>query len=172
MRGFFIFCSTIALAACVSEPDQTEQDTTKKRSKSEMLQEIVRVANLKTVYPEFPQAGYTYLLYYKGMGFQVVYFDEKNNSLLWFPNLPVIVATSWKIEGNNMCFYRGEWAHPSKAGAANDKLSCKSHFLIKKEAVSRLAGNPFKLSPGRTPPYNLKKCVPPPEFKLMRQASC
>ncbi|SDR04894.1 hypothetical protein [Pseudovibrio sp. Tun.PSC04-5.I4] len=134
MREISVFCLAIALVACAKEPNQTGQNTTVKRSKAEMLQEIVRVANLKTVYLEFPQAGYTYLLFYKGMGFQVVYFDRNNNSLLWFPNLPIVTATSWKIQDNNVCFYKGAGTYPSKGSGANNKLVCKSHFLIKKEA--------------------------------------
>ncbi|WP_162929993.1 hypothetical protein [Pseudophaeobacter sp. EL27] len=125
-----------------------------------------------TVFPEYPQGGWTYLSFSPAHGFQVNYLSADGRAWLWYPGNTHGVPEEWKLDRvagqSSVC-----WRHPSNSFNPVTKqtggtFACEPLSLAQRAVVARLPGDHYALSNGQIP-YQRQKCTAPSEFEFDRQ---
>lgn len=131
---------------------------------------IAEVQSRENQYPNYPQAGRTYLSFSSAHGFQVNYLAD-GKAWLWYPGNSEGVPEEWKrgtVNGTAaVC-----WRHPSNTYNPVTKTKggpwgCQALNLSQKQIVADLKGDPYNLRSGQVP-YRLKRCDAPAEFSFDR----
>lgn len=132
--------------------------------------------NRKPSHPSYPEVGKTYLSFtppsgnplIKGHGFQVEYYESKEQSWLWYPGNARGLPGEWKVEDKRICYRRSENTINPVTGKIGGKFNCASKKLGRAAVVSSLDGDAFKLATGDVP-YRLDRCKAPDEFEFDRE---
>jgi len=122
-------------------------------------------------FPNYPQAGRTYLSFSQAHGFQVNYIGAGGRAWLWYPGNSRGVPEEYKTDTVNgtkaIC-----WRHPGQSynpvtKQSGGNFACQSLDLAKRLTVAELPGDPFNLNSGNVP-YPLKRCTAPEAFTFDR----
>lgn len=147
------------LAACDDAGPPSQQDI------------LSDVLSRKNQFPDYPQAGNTYLSFTLGHGFQVNYLAPQGRAWLWYPGNRAGVREDYKIgiaAGRKaIC-----WRHPKNSynpvtGQSGGDFACEPLDLSQRTVVSVLPGDPFNLASGQVP-YPLDRCTAPEAFDFNR----
>lgn len=153
----FVLCVT--LAGCAPEPQGDGPTAAKEVSKRTIL------------FPNYPQAGRTYLSFSSAHGFQVNYLGQGGASKLWYPGNRIVLDENYKrdvISGTQvLCWRHGEDTYNPVIKTRGGNFACMPLDLSRKTIVAELVGDPFKLTTGALP-YRLKRCAAPAEFTFDR----
>lgn len=133
---------------------------------------VVDEVSARTIsFPNYPQAGRTYLSFSSAHGFQVNYLAAGGDAYLWYPGNRNVVPENYKrdvIAGQQaLC-----WRHPRQSynpvtKQTGGKYACMPLDLSRKTIVAELVGDPYKLASGNLP-HPLKRCVAPAAFRFDR----
>ncbi len=132
---------------------------------------VSEVAAREIQFPNYPQAGFTYLSFSRAHGYQVNYLASGGRAWLWYPGNSVGVKEDWKrdtVAGTRaLC-----WRHPQRSynpvtKRSGGRFACQSLELSQKTIIARLGGDPFGLASGAVP-YRLNRCKAPDAFSFDR----
>lgn len=158
LRGFVVAFAlgVIALAGCSGEQSATSA--------------IAEVQSRVNQYPDYPQAGRTYLSFSSAHGFQVNYLADAT-AWLWYPGNSVGVPEEWKrdtVSGQAaICWRRPKNSYNPVTKTQGGPWGCQALDLSQKQIVADLVGDPFNLRSGQVP-YRLSRCEAPAEFSFDR----
>lgn len=141
-------------------------------TRSNLKQAIDEVKSRDIRFPDYPQAGKTYLSFSHGHGFQVTYLAKNNQSFLWYPgNRDSVSAEYRQVFGAKkplIC-----WRYPTASfnpvtQSFGGQFKCTSLEMSQKTIVAALDGDPFGLQHGKVP-HVLDRCTAPAQFTFDRE---
>ena len=133
---------------------------------------VAEVSARSIAFPQYPQAGNTYLSYSGAHGFQVNYIGSGGKAWLWYPGNSVSLPEEYKLDEvrgiKALC-----WRHPGNSynpvtKKSGGQFACQSLELSRKTIIAKRNGDLFGLSSGRIP-YRLNRCKAPSEFTFDRR---
>lgn len=132
---------------------------------------ITEVSGRTVQFPDYPQAGRTYLTFSGAHGFQVNYMGTDGATQLWYPGNFGGLTGAYKrdkIGGRDvLCWRYGAKTYNPVTKTQGGDFACEPLDFARKTVVAQLRGDPFGLASGKVP-YRLPRCTAPPEFSFDR----